>query len=519
MNWITEKIYGNYAVVYHRTKFNALAEAMYTEGFSPGGGDLYGKGFYATYELASQERADMVNSYGPIVLKAAVPIDKFVFFDWDAFTKTPQAKELHTTKNEFIQAQCERLGIRDSETLERLGIIEQSRFNFDWGAVAELQALKYTSDAALYVVRRTDLLNRAAGIVFTGRTDGQVLVAYRTEIVMPLAVKQDGAAAFTKVPHDQAYLAKMLKAKLMPELPPIEAPLWLQNAEKEHAKVTVLGGEVHWREGTWIDGIWEDGEWDTGDWLGGTWKKGTWNTGRWYAGTWNNGMWGNGSWYGGRWLHGSWASGVWANGTWIDGNWQNGNWYNGTWTNGKWRGGVWHNGEWLYGTWAGGEWEDGNWYAGEWMQGTWKKGVWHTGVWSKGTWFRGLWKIGVHLNGTWKNGTWEDGIWRGGTWKNGVWKNGRWVEGSWLGGTHLNGEWARGLWKNGTWSNGIWEDGTWEDGKWQDGMWKGGIWKKGWIFDPESKGFLEAEWERKDGWTLSPISPADYWDPARMVLK
>jgi len=461
VNWIKEKIYGNYAVVYHRTRFNALAEAMYTEGFKPGDGDMYGKGFYATYELESQESGEMASNYGPIILKAAVPIDKFVFFDWEAFTKTPQAKELNTTEAEFIRVQCERFEITPHAT-------------FDWETVAALSISYHSSDVALYVVRGTDLLNRAAGIVFTGRRDGHVLVAYRTELVMPLAVRPQDNDVFTKVPHDQAYLARMLKVKLAPTISPIEPPSWLQRAKKRDAKITMMGDEVHWKDGIWIDGEWLLGEWGNGSWMGGTWNNGTWLDGTWYDGLWKKGRWGKGTWYGGVWQYGNWANGVWVDGTWRD---------------------------------------------GDWMQGTWKKGTWHAGRWEGGTWRSGVWKDGLFFRGDWLDGEWHDGYHYNGRWYNGVWHGGTWFDGIWYRGTWEAGYWARGVWKDGVWKGGTWSDGTWERGIWMDGVWVGGSWKEGWIHDPQGKGNLQPEWERLDGWTLSPISPVDYWDAARMVLK
>jgi len=58
-----EKIYGNMAIVFHRTSVSDLVNKVFTSGFKPGTGDKYGRGFYATYELESQERPEM-KKYG-----------------------------------------------------------------------------------------------------------------------------------------------------------------------------------------------------------------------------------------------------------------------------------------------------------------------------------------------------------------------------------------------------------------------------------------------------------------------
>lgn len=195
-----EDVYGNYATVFHRTKIDNIVNFMYTEGFKPGDSCAYGKGFYSTYDLLSQDRPNML-SYGSIVLKVAVPLDKFVIFDWEPFLKTPLAKRQKVDKENFIQLQCARLNIVPTNSL------------FDWStAVALLD--RFTSDCALYLKRMTDIEDKANGLVFTTRTDGRVLVSYNTDILIPLAIRKDENAEFTKVSSDKKYLAKALKAKI-----------------------------------------------------------------------------------------------------------------------------------------------------------------------------------------------------------------------------------------------------------------------------------------------------------------
>ena len=453
MNWITEKIYGNYAVVYHRTSFDNLAEAIYTEGFKPGEGVMYGRGFYSTYELSSQDSPDMVSKYGDVVLKAAVPLHKVVILDWDVFQTTPQAKELAPYDEfNFVEKQLHRIGVR-------------VRGSFS-AELTNLAKATYTSDEALWLRKNSDLTKAADGILFTGRRDGKVLVVYNTDLVMPLAIKKSSAEKFVRTPGDQQHLSKWIKTKfaaMHKRTPrPIAFPEWFTSAYTESAEALLRNGEVEWLKGKWVAGVWEDGTWKNGIFVRGTWKNGTWLDGTWGSGTWKGGEWGSGIWEDGTWEQGVWGGGAWVAGTWKDGTWKSGIWKSGTWNDGAWQ---------------DGEWEDGTWNDGVFVSGRWRSGVWKDGQWGG----NGNVSEGIPFP-VWNEGIWHNGLWRGGTWEDGIW-----------------------------W-DGTWEDGIWLSGMWDDGEWLGGIWKKGWIRDVDRKGNLQPDWPRSaEGYTLSPINPTDYW--------
>ena len=440
MNWIKEKIYGNYAVVYHRTTFDNLAEAIYTEGFKPRDGSMYGRGFYSTYELSSQESPDMVSKYGDVILKAAVPLHKVVILDWDVFQTTPQAKELAPYDEfNFVEKQLRRIGVRAK--------------GFFSDELTNIAKATYTSDEALWLRDNSDLTRAADGILFTGRRDGKVLVVYNTDLIIPLAVKKGSTENFVKTPGDQQYLSKWIKAKfatthrVAPS--PIKFPEWLTSAKTKNAVVSLQKDRVKWAKGRWVDGVWEDGIWKMGIFTQGIWKNGSWETGSWKNGTWKNG---------------TWKAGVWEMGTWEDGTWEDGIWLNGMWDEGVWLGGIWKNGTW----------NDGVFISGHWRSGIWKDGQWGRNISEGGP--SPVWRGGTWYNGLWRGGTWEDGIWRGGTWEDGIWLSGMWDAGEWL----------------------------------------GGIWKKGWIRDVDREGNLQPDWPRSaEGYTLSSISPAQYWKGVR----
>lgn len=206
-----EKIYGNMAVVYHRTRASDLINHVYTSGFKPGTGDMYGKGFYSTYDLKSQDDPRMAATYGDIVVKFAVPIQNFMFFDFDQFVKSPQYKQIDFSEpdseynvqpyDNFIKKQMDYFGIpSDTEFYLRM----EDGHNHRGGA---------TSRLAQQLLSEVKLWRYVDGIVFTGNLDGKVLVSYNTDIIMPLSYRIDGEQEFHKVERNYTYLKKWSQAK------------------------------------------------------------------------------------------------------------------------------------------------------------------------------------------------------------------------------------------------------------------------------------------------------------------
>jgi hypothetical protein len=180
------------ATVFHRTSVSDLVNRVYTEGFKPGGGDLYGKAFYGTYELESQQR-DAMKTYGNVIVKFAVPIENFFIFDYEEFVKSPQYKKLDRPSIEtFLQAQVKHFKMTDV------------------GDSSEIKNITYTSVIALsYTKDISNFKKLCQGIVFTGPNDGHVLVAYDTKILMPLSYSVDDGETFESVEKNIEYLKRV----------------------------------------------------------------------------------------------------------------------------------------------------------------------------------------------------------------------------------------------------------------------------------------------------------------------
>jgi hypothetical protein len=511
-----EDIYGNKAIVYHRTRVKNLVNKIYTEGFKPGHGAAYGKGFYSTYTLKSQLSAEMENSYGPVIVKIMInSLNRFLILNYEEFVKSPVSKKLNTNKDDFVYDQMKYFNFDKylpfEETLKEEMIKIKTDPNY------------FSSDSAMKIYSKYRYLNKFIdGMIFTGRNDGRILVCYNTDLIIPLSFSQDNGQTWIKSTDknidylrktfsEETNIIKFEKIKIN-----LNDPLIKKNKIKvsKDSKFLINNNSIEWLSGTWEDGIWE-----TGVWHHGTWKGGDWLGGHWLKGTWEKGIWKIGTWEDGDWLKGTWKDGHWYNGTWHDDTWKKGYWHDGTWKKGTWEDGIWKNGTWKGGTWLNGTWNEGEWLGGIWKGGfdkkhrfhpegdspdQWNKNHWVYEakissdskfttdlldlIWEDGTWIKGHWKGAIYYSifkkGIWKDGIWDDGDFRADVWEKGIWKNGHWngktwEDGIWEDGVFYKGDWLKGTWKKGTLYNGTWHNGIWENGSWYDGDWKGGTWLGG----------------------------------------
>lgn len=306
-------------IVYHRTSYDDLINSVYTSGFKAGKGNFYGDGFYGTYDLISQEKSNMAEKYGHIIVKFAVPIEDFFIFEWEEFIKAPIYKELEANEDNFIEKQIEYYHIDLYDNISNIP-----------------NDANYSSRIALWLYHNSNLERKVLGIIFEGSSDGKIIVAYDTESIIPLSYKVDGDSDFSKVNRNKDYMKRVLRRKLSPFYTKgKDIPKWLQNATKKDEDFYIKpGGFVVWRNGKWISGVWENGEWQAGIWFDGTWFDGTWGYGIWKDGEWLNGVWKSGTWKNGTWYKGRWKYGTWAGGTWKSGVWEQGDWENGIWEEG-----------------------------------------------------------------------------------------------------------------------------------------------------------------------------------------
>lgn len=185
MKWtriFNEDIYGNKAIVYHRTATEDLINKIYTSGFKVGDKIAYGKGFYSTYDLKSQLSFNMKEKYGNIIVKFIInSLNRFFFFDFSEFVKSPTYKKLKSTKETFIQDQIQYYGI-----------------NYEGINIKDIDD-KYSAWIASEIYENSlNLFKKIDGMVFTNSRDGKVLVCYNTNLLIPISVSTDEGKTFQK---------------------------------------------------------------------------------------------------------------------------------------------------------------------------------------------------------------------------------------------------------------------------------------------------------------------------------
>ena len=167
---LSEKIFGLLGFAYHRTREGGLKNILNNK-FLPGGGDMYGKGAYLTYELESQLNSNMVNNYGEYIVKFKVNLDKVLIFDKN-IQKIVYGKELSLWE-QLIRFRVDNK-FRDKEVMD---IYENKLSNVDYSSKVAFQFY----DQYKFI---TKILN---GILFTGKSDGLVLVMYNTNNMYPIS--------------------------------------------------------------------------------------------------------------------------------------------------------------------------------------------------------------------------------------------------------------------------------------------------------------------------------------------
>jgi hypothetical protein len=174
---LNEKVIGNIAVGYHRTRNLQKLKSIKDGAFEIGDRGMYGPGVYFTYDFDDQQNGRMLRTYGQYIVKAKISLQDFIIFDEDV------AKMVYGKKYSLLD-QLKYFGVPKPELIvEKLNEITP-RFH-DNGQL-------YTSDLAhfltnLIFTNKIKLVKNLKGMVFTGRSDGRVIVVYDQQIATPFA--------------------------------------------------------------------------------------------------------------------------------------------------------------------------------------------------------------------------------------------------------------------------------------------------------------------------------------------
>jgi ankyrin repeat protein len=169
-NWLLKEEYlkTGSAIIYHRTSKESLSGIIAT-GFQAGRGDMYGKGFYATLDLESQNNDYMLNSYGDTLTKWFIPhLNHFVIFN------TILANMVHGTSS--IEEQLKKI------VGENLPQLDANISNYTKIAKSSPNAYQFSKD---YLNKlNPQQKEKIAGLIFSGESDGNIFVAYNNDEII-----------------------------------------------------------------------------------------------------------------------------------------------------------------------------------------------------------------------------------------------------------------------------------------------------------------------------------------------
>jgi hypothetical protein len=180
---LDEEITSGNVTVYHRTgrKYgDSSVKGIAADGYTVGGGALYGVGVYTTYDLESQLDDYLRNSYGNIIIESKVlSLDKFLIFDYDI------AKKIYGNVNYTLDNQLRLILGSNWKYFKDNDIIKE--------LIEKVTVVEYTSDVAdtFYKNFTSTIVKSLRGLIFTGRNDGKVLVSYDRKNVEPLRYTTD----------------------------------------------------------------------------------------------------------------------------------------------------------------------------------------------------------------------------------------------------------------------------------------------------------------------------------------
>ena len=202
MEKLGEAFKGRLEYAYHRTNENNIPSIV-KDGFIPGYGDMYGKGWYMCYDLESQLRSTMC-SYGNGVIKTQIFDKGVLIFDYNV------SKEIYGSKYTLVD-QLVSQGIFQKETLIPQFYKEMSKAcegSFSYpprSADIAYNCFVQGRDPVQYLagknpkgyswgdgnsclnVKGVPRINKITAIIFSGNHDGNVIVGYSPNTVLPLA--------------------------------------------------------------------------------------------------------------------------------------------------------------------------------------------------------------------------------------------------------------------------------------------------------------------------------------------
>lgn len=348
---LRERLGKDWSYAYHRTKPENI-ESIAENGFRPGWGDMYGKGFYMTYDLDSQLRSGMTH-YGRGLIRVKVDMKGVLILDYNV------SKKIYGN-NYTIVDQLLHFGIFNHEYIippfyvAMSKVLEESLNDPSLSAVIAAHTVvggthpkeavkqrfsyanRYGEKNSLIGSNGTPKLAGITGIMFTGNHDGNVLVSYAHDISLPYEyaitdssgdIVQDWESIKAiKTAEKRVEKAKKVLEIFQGKVKKLNTNLDADQVVRLHdwlLKADFIGAEITIEEDGKV--IWENGVWKRGEWHGDVWRGGEWKQGKWKRGVFASGTWNAGNFLGGQFGDDSLdairneGTPVWKKGTWTNG--------------------------------------------------------------------------------------------------------------------------------------------------------------------------------------------------------
>ena len=353
---------------YHRTDISNVASIV-ENGFRPGWGSMYGKGWYMCYDLDSQIGRGMEH-YGDALIKSRIYEKNIIIFDYNISKKYYGSKysvidqlilNRFYSGKEFIPApwveisqacelslldprysatvayHCFVSDVKGSAVIRTKSLDPSVKKSDHWGVSSV--GLKPNS----YLPR----IGKLTGIIFTGNHDGNVYVCYDPKSAIPeeYAIVDSSVTSkddiewkpVSEFKQDTLKSNQSITEIVYEKYPDIETFdidteyfkklnfnsdalfrqfQWFFKAKKKKAKVYIeADGHLYMQGGTWLMGTWEDGTFRDAIWNAGVWKQGTFTNAEWRAGNFLSGTFTGSTFKNGQFKGGRFIDSVFENGT------------------------------------------------------------------------------------------------------------------------------------------------------------------------------------------------------------
>jgi len=190
--------------VYHRTK-DASVDLIGRDGYRAGGGAAWGAGIYTVYDLISTTKANAYNdgswgsgTYGPIIIENEVlSLKRFLIFNYDVSKRVNKGE--YTIKDQLKKILPEKVYERHSDIISKASDRSEELLKAN-------PKNKYTTESFSLLYEIGEIMHFVRGAIFTGSHDGNVLLSFDRENLIPVRYSKDNGKTWTKIKKQGAYL-------------------------------------------------------------------------------------------------------------------------------------------------------------------------------------------------------------------------------------------------------------------------------------------------------------------------